>query len=266
MSRKSKWKFGKCRLCLQEGELCHSHVYPAFFVRMAKGGNEILHGFSRAPKKSYTQCVQDIRKEHLLCFDCEQKFCGWEKYSKESYFDHALPWMGGFGCHEVEIDYVKFKSFQLSILWRIAIAQGRLFRNCDLPLETCERIREVLYQEQCVDPDFYACELVSMPRTGFAASVTDQFITGPRVSEPEIFSGQEVRNCRFILGGHIWHYYLAESFPEILPRTLQASGRHRVLVNEAYAHSVFESEIFDPITGDMNLFERHARKQREKGR
>lgn len=255
MSRSNKKKFGQCRLCQHDGKLCISHVYPKFLIKMAKGDDETLHRFSRSQEHSYTQVVQDFGKEHMLCSLCEQKFGVWEKYAKEVLFDHEFPWVDYAGCYQIQVKYKFFKLFQLSILWRMAAAQADPFQSVQLSPGVFDEIRKVLLSETVVAADYFGCILLSMPRTGVAASIPDQFITIPRI----IVSGQ-FAVCSFILGRHIWLYMMTEACEENLPMMLQPNGTLRVMVKESAAGIIYESQVLDTIVGDPALYERHARK------
>ena len=259
MSSGNKRKFGQCRLCQDDGRLCLSHVYPKFLIKMAKGDDETLHRFSRSPEYSYTQLVQDFGKEHMLCSACEQKLGVWEKYAKEVLFDHEFPWVDYEGCYQIQVDYRLFKLFQLSILWRMAAAQAAPFQSVQLSPRVFEEIRTALLSESSIAPDYFGCILLSMPRTGIAATIPDQFITMPRVST----LGQYAM-CNFILGRHIWLYMLTEVCEENLPMMLQPNGTLRVMVKESAAGVIYESEVLDAVVGDPALYQRHVQKLEKK--
>jgi hypothetical protein len=64
--------FGKCRLCLQQAELQHSHLLPRALYRMIGTGTDRVHPDTvQLTLNSRTKSSEQARR-HLLCSLCEQ--------------------------------------------------------------------------------------------------------------------------------------------------------------------------------------------------
>ena len=65
----------RCALCLNDRDLCDSHIYPKFtYKRMKEEDGERFRAFSTSGGNSEGQIVQDGFKEKLLCKECEDRF------------------------------------------------------------------------------------------------------------------------------------------------------------------------------------------------
>lgn len=105
---------GKCKLCEIESDLQLSHVIPASIYRWLKqtSGTGILRG-----TKNVNKTIQDGRKYHWLCANCEQKFGIYEKYFMEKVFK---PINNGEYVSTFKYDHRLFYYLN-SIWWRIII-------------------------------------------------------------------------------------------------------------------------------------------------
>ncbi|MDP4074319.1 hypothetical protein [Acidovorax sp. A1169] len=117
-------KLGLCKLCLREGLLQKSHIFPksvAKPLRGAKGHLLEVHGRGRYG----VEPRQDGLKEELLCTECEA-FCNtnyevpfrdtWKKLRP------VEPWVPGTMI-QAKVDYSTFKLFHLLNLFRAGISQ-----------------------------------------------------------------------------------------------------------------------------------------------
>jgi hypothetical protein len=73
---------GKCKLCGQEKELQYSHIVPAFAVRWLKATS--LTGYLKSIESKVR--LQETKRLHLLCSDCEQLLSKDEKTFCEQIF------------------------------------------------------------------------------------------------------------------------------------------------------------------------------------
>lgn len=116
----------KCKLCGNTAPLCRSHIVPDFAYRPIKDGDEKgqMLAVGRKVKK-----VQTGHWERLLCSQCEGILNRYETKFKKVWMDTIPP---DFKHVETEPpkdaivvdipDYVSFKLFHLSVLWRATVS------------------------------------------------------------------------------------------------------------------------------------------------
>lgn len=153
-------EIGTCKLCLEEKELCKSHIIPEFAYEYvydySKGGRKISHYTPSLSNDLIVTRKQKGFREYLLCSNCENKFSKWEKYVKEC-FEKGLTTFAIDNediLFKIEIDYTKFKLFFMSILWRCGITSVRFFK-IDLGQKHTENLRNLLYNEHTGSPKQY---------------------------------------------------------------------------------------------------------------
>ncbi|MFI3261194.1 MAG: hypothetical protein R3Y05_05990 [bacterium] len=102
----------KCRLCLQEKELCESHIVSKMFADFIKVNSPTgrLREISNP-----NMPVQDITKPKFLCTDCEQLFGKYEKKFSDKIFIQTKQKDGDI---ELEARSYNLSYFLLSIAWR----------------------------------------------------------------------------------------------------------------------------------------------------
>lgn len=116
-------KQGLCKLCLKEGMLQNSHIFPKAVVKPLRGEKGHLlqvHGKGRYG----VEPLQDGLKEELLCSACET-LCN-DRYEKPfrnawKYFRPKAPWTPG-RMIQAKVDYSTFKLFHLLNLFRAGIS------------------------------------------------------------------------------------------------------------------------------------------------
>lgn len=153
----------KCRLCQNSAELRNSHVIPEFLYEPLYDSKHRAMGVHGKGNKKWRYLQKGLR-EKLLCQKCEQLLNDYyEKYFRNFWFvSSQIP----FKC-DIEkiykisgIDYVKFKLFHLSILFRASISSLPTFSQVSLgPHEgkICEMlINQVLLQISCRKPDRFS--------------------------------------------------------------------------------------------------------------
>jgi len=197
-----KSKERKCALCLQEKELCNSHILPEFFFKPLYDEN---HRFQLIPSTNEEKIYYEQKgiRESLLCEECEEQLSRYERYTSQLFY-------GGEGVYYTnenpvrieEIDYKKFKLFQLSLLFRASVSNLDFFKNVNLgPHE--EKIRKMLNDEDPGGENDYPC-IILIPETR-GRLMSDELIVMPE--ELNKFEGH--RQYRFILGGCFWVYLVS---------------------------------------------------------
>jgi len=147
----------RCRLCLNEAPLCNSHIIPEWCFKCIY--DETHHALHIVPDPDEpTIKIQKGLRERLLCSRCEGQFATYEKYVREIIFGgtELLISQQDNALHINECDYEKLKLFQLSILWRAGIANGKDFENVNLgPHE--EIIHKMLFDRRPGLSTDYGC-------------------------------------------------------------------------------------------------------------
>src|SRR4051794_13504960 len=107
---------GICKLCLQQKELCDSHIVPEFLYQELydpafKNRIRVLH----SAKDGDDRPLQKGIKEHMLCRNCEGKF--FEREVSLLFFGQSPLIRREAGTY-AQLPYGKLKIFLMSILWR----------------------------------------------------------------------------------------------------------------------------------------------------
>ncbi len=152
----------KCRLCLEDKELQKSHIIPEFFYKPVYDGLHRLNVVSTEPGDKIKYQQKGYR-EKLLCRDCEQRLGRFEDYGRRVIYGGRGSRGTGVKIQDVgngfklrNIDYHKFKLFQLSLLWRASIASLDFFTGVNLgPHE--ETIRKMLVSQTPGEPHQFGC-------------------------------------------------------------------------------------------------------------
>jgi hypothetical protein len=144
---------GICKLCLKEDFLCESHIIPEYFF---KGMYDEKHRALELGTGPYEESY--IRKgfyDRLLCVSCEA-------YLNSEFETYAIGvWQNqfpgedhGIGYQLLGLDYMRFKLFHLSVLWRASVSKRDIFRNVNLgPHE--EIIRKMILEKDPGRDDQY---------------------------------------------------------------------------------------------------------------
>ena len=137
-----------CALCKNETQLCESHIIPKFCFRPLLDDKRRINSI-RFNEKAEPRLVQDGWKEKLLCKDCEQIICGYERNFSEIWMQSSFlrqPINEEYVLVK-GVDYTAFKLFHLSILWRFACAKQS---GCEVVLGEYyfEKIRTMLLNQE----------------------------------------------------------------------------------------------------------------------
>jgi hypothetical protein len=150
----------------------------------------------------------------------ETKLSIWESYARALLMggsqllyrrEGTITWVEG-------IDYLRFKLFQLSILWRAGVATREFFSKVTLGPHA-ERIRKMLLQADPGEPWEYGCITIGIHRHGTMV---------PIIVQPTALRIMDAKGIRFTFGGYFSAYRIASHRP-IQPgfaeAVLQRSGR-----------------------------------------
>lgn len=148
----------KCRLCLKEKELLKSHIIPEFFYKPVYGDPHRLTVVSTGPcdKIKYEQKGY---RERLLCYDCEQLLSPLEDYGRRVIYGGGETETINLenGIKVRNIDYKKFKLFQLSLLWRASVSRQEFYIEVNLGPKKEETIRKMLIAQTPGEPHQFGC-------------------------------------------------------------------------------------------------------------
>lgn len=211
-----------CRLCKKEAKLCNSHILPEFFYLDLYEEHKTLQ-----ITKENEKVIQKGIREYLLCQQCETKLSRYEKYAKELIqeipsFSHD----NSLGIlYSDNVDYPKFKLFQLSLLWRSGISTHNAFAQVDLgPHE--EKIRRMLNEENPGQVSDYGCLLSIVLETELLHKV----LQSPTRFEKKFFNHTAYK---FVIGNLTWVFVVSshKAPPTMQELFLQESGVLRVMLS-----------------------------------
>jgi hypothetical protein len=164
-------------------------------------------------------------REKLLCSDCESQLSEYERYAKDVIFGGVeLVVTRNDGNVELHnIDYKRFKLFQLSVLWRASIASHKMFARVNLHRHEA-KIREMVRSGNPGSYDEYGCIMFGLAgEAGAQCGFIDQ-PTGVRLEGHWWY--------RFIFGGLVWVFLVSSHQPKQYLRShfLQESGYLRIWI------------------------------------
>jgi hypothetical protein len=163
-------KIGTCQLCLKQEELAFSHIYPEFFY---KGTYDDSHRFISVTShpRHHVKPFQKGFREHLLCKNCEGQFSRYESYAATLLRQISkLDTNGKRHLSIPQFDYVIFKLFALSVIWRCHITSLHTFQSVKLGSHA-KRIRQMLLAEDSRKPNQYGIVLVKIAGVAMADRV-----------------------------------------------------------------------------------------------
>jgi hypothetical protein len=229
----------ECRLWRTPAELCRSHILPEFLYRPLY--DEKHRFFVLNAVVDSQQYAQRGLTEQLLCSHCEQSLGRHEKYAAEvmsGRLRHQYRRQGNRITIE-NIDYRRFKLFQLSILWRGSVSSLEFFRLVSLgPLE--ERLRKMLLRNEPGQPHEFGCAVIFATERG--GEISDTFFN----PEPLRWCGR--RMVKFFFAGSAWLFHCDQRLaPAYLQKLfLQPNGSLTGLTGdlaEARAHGALARRL-----------------------
>ena len=223
-----------CRLCLNTCELCESHIIPEFLFKTLYSKEK--HQFIQLSGPPKVRKWQKGFKEKMLCRECEDKLNKWETYVAQVLFSSAE-----IGIEKMQdaiifrdIDYTKFKLFQLSIIWRVGASRLQQFANVNLgPHE--EKLRSMILKDNPGAPTDYGCLIILTP------SYFDLVSKMMMLAQETRFDGH--RCYMFLMAGVTWVFFVS-SHTSHLPYNeklfLSQSGVLPVQIENEASKSFFE--------------------------
>lgn len=205
------------------------------------------HVMSTDPKDKHTYGQKGSR-ERLLCEDCEQLLGVNENYVRQVF-------KGGTGITIQanqnpiiigDINYKKFKLFELSLLWRASISKLEFFKNIKLTSVEEEDLRKAILNSDPLEPEDYGC-IISM------ILYDKNRIADDIIMEPDVIPVDNFKCYRFVLGGCFWIFVsqisiLANKFSG--KELFLSKGGTQIIMLETY--------------NNINLFQVMSRKLRNK--
>ncbi len=200
----NKRRWGECKLCQTEKELCLSHIIPEF---MYLPTYDERHRVVMIPKGKSKYEQKGIR-EYLLCDVCDRTVIG----KRENYCSPIVKSIqdlrisrNGDQYFVSNVDYTNFKLFQLSLLWRASISSAQMFENISLEKHHEEIIRKMLLSQDPGKPNKYGCVMFVLDNV----RQLQKIIWSPVKDAIDGFV------CyRFLTGRIFWYFFLPEGYPK----------------------------------------------------
>ncbi len=190
---------GICKLCHLQKELCDSHIIPEFFYKPLYDKD---HKFIRMNlEPSALKMKRYIYKgiwEQLLCKECELTLSKYEKYASEIWKSKFQNLPDKFNNLK-DIDYVAFKLFLISIIWRCSVTNAKSF-SIDLGIHQ-EIMRRMIIEGNPGKYDEYGC-IIS------AIFYNEEELAKDLVWPLEDFDLEEFKCYRLGFGGFIWMFLI----------------------------------------------------------
>jgi hypothetical protein len=209
-----------CRLCQFDRELRNSHIVPEFLYKELYNDKNHMMGITGHGNLGWKP-LQQGAKERLFCESCEQHF---NKHCEEPFLAQWVnaaplpnPW-NITDIHWTKFDYISFKLFHLSVLFRASVSSLPTFAAVSLgPHE--ERLRRIL---QANNPGPYW----QYPIFGHAVVHQETKALVPMVSQAVQSSFNGHRCYGMIYGGVQWWLCVSSHRnPEFELACLQEDGR-----------------------------------------
>ncbi len=187
-----------CALCLKDKILRKSHIIAEFMYKPLYDKLHRFHVMSTDPKHKHS-FGQKGSRERLLCEDCEQLLGVNENYVRQVF-------KGGTGITIQanqnpiiigDINYKKFKLFELSLLWRASISKLEFFKNIKLSSGEEEDLRKAILNGDPLEPEDYGCiiSIILYDKNRIADDI---------IMEPDVKTVNNYKCYRFVLGGCFW--------------------------------------------------------------
>ncbi len=158
-------KTGTCLLCGKFGELAKiSHIIPKFMYKgMENQTNKIAVTILKDSVKTETEIEHRYFDKNIICLDCERvKLSQLDNYGNrvlfgdqkliDSFRSSTLEYPEMKVCMIENFDYLRFKLFLLSVLWRANISKQMFFENINLSS------RAELLRQAILSKDLSLCE------------------------------------------------------------------------------------------------------------
>jgi len=224
----------RCKLCLNKCELCKSHIVPEFLFKALYAKEK--HQFVQVAGSPRVRKWQKGFREKMLCRDCEDKLNKWETYAAQVLFsgtEISIEKMKDFIIIR-DVDYTKFKLFQLSLIWRAGASILQQFSNVKLgPHE--EKLRSMIDKRNPGEPSDYGCLIILTPSH---FELTSKMMMLPQETK---FDGH--RCYMFLIAGVTWVFFVSShtgQLPYNEKLFLGSNGILPVIIENTASKTFFE--------------------------
>lgn len=227
---------GKCKLCRQAAVLVDSHVVPRALHNDIRIPGDELRFY--ATDQRYSKRSRTGAYGKFLCKGCEDSFAPYDQYGVEFVRNHkngktGQPLWDSFSSgFVVSVDYVKFKLWVLSILWRAHACNHESYRATTLDRQRAQQLTECIKKRSPGPSDRFAIVVMQLDE----APMWHRSWIAPRLVESwgESENGtQEVRDaCLLYLPGgfkFLIHVDEREPLPVWEPVIFREDGQLRVV-------------------------------------
>jgi hypothetical protein len=220
---------GACRLCLESGDLCKSHIIPEFMYDVLYDDHHRFIAVD-ASGSGKVETMQKGYRERLLCRACEGYFGEWERQVAPVFVKlrQLLNGAAPGGVIRVASPYAVTKLFMLSLLWRASVARHPNFAAVNLGEH------ELLVRDMLVRA--LPASEASFPIVATAYSDIDALakLIGPAGSNE--IAGYRV--AWLDIGGVRWLYFLSPSVTSLSSLPPLAIMRDEIRVTVSQRHEV----------------------------
>lgn len=194
-----------CKLCLQDRPLVEGHVLSEFlYADVYDPDSHKFHQLHTEENKRNVRRSKGLY-EYLMCDECDnQVISGYETYASQV-LRGGVPIVAKDEHDRLvvtELNYTRFKLFQLSLLWRSVIATRDEFSGVTVPAADAERMRHMLLTQDAGEPQEYGC-IMMIPETHHII----RHALMP--TEPAVLGNYE--GFRLLAGGCWWLYMVADT-------------------------------------------------------
>ena len=131
-----------CNLCKKIEVLQDSHIVPNSITKRIKENGQAV---TINPTKNPTSSISNFNyTERLLCWDCEQHLCKFERYGTNLTRNKNIIKRKEDHIIMTGVDYKKYYLYLISILWRAAISKHPEFCTVNMKPEFIEMLRSCI--------------------------------------------------------------------------------------------------------------------------
>ena len=166
---------GECKLCLVTKMLVYkSHIIPNFLYKIhALDENYKMLHFNARTRNRLRTVQTGIFDNHILCDTCEGRIGKFEAYAKKLLYPAKEDLTGNYelmnqyenfkfeNIRNIKVDYNKFKSFLISILWKMNISIKNEYKDIELGLHE-KKFRGYLNGEIELKSDDFPCVIYKL--------------------------------------------------------------------------------------------------------
>jgi hypothetical protein len=203
-------ELGTCKLCQQEKLLAKSHIFPESLYEQTYDEKHRFVSVTTHPNHK-PKLIQQGFWEYLLCLECEAKINNYEDYSVSLLKDadkYRTP--DNKAILIPNFDYLRFKLFGLSLIWRSHLSKHHIFKPVKLGPHA-EKMRSMLFSGTPGKPFEYCFTLLRIEGPEIAKTI----MHGPTTAK---FYGH--RAYVFLAYGFEWTFvvsnhsdYLTDQYP-----------------------------------------------------